>query len=870
VDAVPDSPFKLPPGDWARLRVLLDEGLALPAATRERWLAALAPADEPLSTHLRRLLTQADEGPAALDAGPRAETADFAAPPPVPMPAQVGPYRLLHELGSGGMASVWLAERTDLLQARQVALKLPHGAWRRAGLAERLAREREILATLEHPNIARLYDAGLADDGQPYLALELVRGEPIDAWCERQALGVPARVALFGQVARAVAYAHARLVVHRDLKPANILVTAEGQVKLLDFGIAKLLDAGPAEATELTQQLGRALTLRYAAPEQLLGQPVGTAADVYALGVLLYELLSGQRPYRPARDSAAALEDAVLHEQPPPPSRDAPAARRAALRGDLDTIVLKALKKDPAARYATVDALAEDLQRHLEHRPVLARPDGAGYRLAKWARRHRLAAATGAAVLLALAGGGGLAFWQAGVARDEQRRAEAEAERARKALRVANANVTLADFLASDLSAQRSTTELSAQLNRAAAMVRQQYASQPLERAHLMADLAGRQRRSGDFDTFRALATEAEAALREAGDVELGARLSCVRAVDLAQSGDVAGARQLMARALPVLEAPGREPDAALTQCLTDASSIARTAGDGAEAVRTAERIREIERAAGITGSATYGTTLMILGRAYALNGRFSDALRVLDEAREIHARAGSGSTAAALNVRVIRATVLRDGGQPAAALAEFDAVLAAHAASGGDPRSLASVQYDRGVALQMLGRLAEATRAHQQALPAARQLGDRSLVRAASVALAVAQARAGQAADAQASLSEAMALYAQPLAQQSFNARLPLFAQAELALATGQAALAQDGLDRAAAVLARRGGTQEDAATRTLLVLRARMAQAQGQPAAARALAQQALALARKQAIDPETSVHVDEVQRLLAPASP
>ncbi len=866
MDAAPASPFKLPPGDWARLRALLDEALALPAGARDAWLAGLPVSDTPLAPLLQRLLTQSEAGAAVLDGGPRVETADFARPPPGAMPERVGPYRLLHELGSGGMATVWLAERTDLLQARQVALKLPHGAWRRSGLAERLQREREILATLEHPHIARLYDAGLADDGQPYLALERVQGEPIDAWCDSHVLDVPARVALFGQVARAVAYAHARLVVHRDLKPANILVTAEGEVKLLDFGIAKLLEADTAEATELTQQMGRALTLRYAAPEQVLGQPVGTATDIYALGVLLYELLSGQRPYRPARDSAAALEDAVLHEQPLPPSRVAPPARRAALRGDLDTIVLKALKKDPAARYPTVDALAEDLQRHLEHRPVRARPDGTGYRLAKWVRRHRVAAAAGAAVLLALAGGGSAALWQAGVARAEQQRAEAEAARARKALRLANANVALADFLATDLSSQRSTTELTRQFERAAEMVRRQYASQPLERAHLLTYLAGRQRGTANFEAFRALAAEAEAAASEAGDAEVDAHLGCLRAGELSQGGDVGGARARMAQALAALEAPGRTPDDVLRMCLVQASTIARLAGDGAEAVRTAERVRELEHAAGLAGSSTYATTLMVLARAHALNGRYADALRVLDEARTLHAGSGSGGTAAALNTRVIRATVLRDGGQPAAALAEFDAVLAEHAASGGEARTLASVQHDRGLALQQLGRGGEALQAFQQALPAARSLGDRTLVRATLVALTTAQARAGQVAAAEAGLAELLNLYAQPLAQQSFIARLALFAQAEVALAAGELKRAQGTLDQATALLARRGAEQPDGASLALLALCARLALAQGRPDVAREPAQRALALSRRMAIDPQASVRIGEALRLLA----
>ncbi len=239
------SDFQLDADQWLTLRDLLDEALACEPSLREAWMNSLQGASAVLVPRLRGLLAQA-AGPSIprMNTLPKVETADFAAAAQEPMPERIGPYRLLRELGSGGMASVWLAERTDMLQGRQVALKLPHGAWRRAGLAERLAREREILATLNHPNIARLYDAGVAEDGQPYLALEVVEGERIDTYCKNHELDVRARLRLFLQAAQAVAHAHAKLVVHRDLKPSNILVNARGEVRLLDFGIAKLLDQG--------------------------------------------------------------------------------------------------------------------------------------------------------------------------------------------------------------------------------------------------------------------------------------------------------------------------------------------------------------------------------------------------------------------------------------------------------------------------------------------------------------------------------------------------------------------------------------------------------------------------------------------------
>ena len=423
--------FDLPPGDWATLRRLLDEALDLAEAARETWLGQLDASFDAFKPRLRALLAQEARGVGALplDTLPRVDVADpaaGAADDGRPQPGDaVGPYRLIRLLGEGGMGEVWLAERTDMLQRRPVALKLPRLVTGRARLAERLAREREILAALDHPHIARLYDAGVTADGQPYLALEHVEGERIDAWCARQALDVPARLRLFVQVAQAVAHAHAHLVVHRDLKPSNILVNPAGEAKLLDFGIAKLLEDGHAEETELTRLAGRALTPHYASPEQILGQPVGTAADIYALGVVLFELLAGSHPYRIKRDSRAALEEAIVAAEIRQPSEavtDAGLKRR--LRGDLDTIVLKALKKAPAERYGTVQALIEDVERHLDSRPVRARPDGRLYRLRKFVARNRLAVGAAAGVLLAVLAGAAVSLWHAQVARAEQRRAE--------------------------------------------------------------------------------------------------------------------------------------------------------------------------------------------------------------------------------------------------------------------------------------------------------------------------------------------------------------------------------------------------------------------------------------------------------------
>jgi serine/threonine-protein kinase len=323
------------------------------------------------------------------------------------------------------MGSVWLAERADGMLSRPVALKLPRGVWSRPDLAERTAREREILGSLAHPKIARLYDAGLGADGQPFLALEYVEGRPLDEYAREQRLDLRARLGLFLQVTEAVAHAHARLVLHRDLKPSNILVTPDGEVRLLDFGIAKLLEQGRATETELTRQSGRALTLSYASPEQIEGATLTVASDVYSLGVVLFELLAEARPYRPERDSPAALEDAILRADPVAPSAAARDPRTGrALRGDLDTVILKALKKKPEERYGNVSALADDVERYLQGRPVLARPDSAWYRVRRFVGRNRLAVGVGALALAALFVGASVVYWQARKAAIAGRRAE--------------------------------------------------------------------------------------------------------------------------------------------------------------------------------------------------------------------------------------------------------------------------------------------------------------------------------------------------------------------------------------------------------------------------------------------------------------
>ena len=419
---------------WPQVSPLLDELLELESAARAQRLAALRRENAPLADDVEALLGQLDapdrdafllERPALLrETTPAGQT--------------FGAYTVERELGQGGMGSVWLAHRTDGRFEGQVAIKFLNAGLLGRGGAERFAREGNILARLAHPNIARLLDAGVAAGGaQPYLVLEYIDGVPIDRYCDDHALDITARVRLFLDVLAAVAHAHNRLILHRDLKPSNILVTATGEVKLLDFGIAKLLDDADAGAapTELTQAAGRAFTLNYAAPEQLQGGDVTTATDVYALGVLLYLLLGGAHPTAgattaPLEQMRAVIEteprrvsDAVLRHSASG-SAAAKLKRARALRGDLDNIVDRALKKRAAERYANAALLGDDLRRYLNDEPVTARPDAIGYRVVKFVRRHRIGVAASAVVMLALTVGIGVARWEAGEAQRQRVQAE--------------------------------------------------------------------------------------------------------------------------------------------------------------------------------------------------------------------------------------------------------------------------------------------------------------------------------------------------------------------------------------------------------------------------------------------------------------
>ena len=398
----------LSPDRWRFVSPYLDQAMELPEAERGAWLAQVRTRDATLADDLETLLDE--RGQAAATASSRERLPRRTAPQPL-AGQKVGDWTLMSLIGQGGMGNVWLARRDDGRFEGRAAVKLLNASLVGRAGEERFRREGNILARLADPHIARLLDAGVSPSGQPYLVLEYVEGEPIDRHCDARSLGVEARLDLFLEVLEAVAHAHANLIVHRDIKPSNVMVGKDGQAKLLDFGIAKLLE-GEGEggaATALTREAGRALTPEFAAPEQMTGGAVTTATDVYALGILLYLLLTGRHPAGAALHSPGQLVKAILETDPSRVSdavsesrtqtaetrqqnavarSTTPDGLRRQLEGDLDTIVAKALKKSPAERYASVTALADDLRRYLRHEPISARPDTLAYRTAKFVRRH--------------------------------------------------------------------------------------------------------------------------------------------------------------------------------------------------------------------------------------------------------------------------------------------------------------------------------------------------------------------------------------------------------------------------------------------------------------------------------------------------
>jgi eukaryotic-like serine/threonine-protein kinase len=563
----------------ARIEAIFEAALDAPRDQRDALIATLSEGDGGLAREVSALLAASEHASGLLER-PLAG-AEFALPDE-PRPERIGPYRIEGELGRGGMGVVYRAERDDGQFHLQVAIKVLRGGFLAESLRRRFEMERQILATLDHPGIARLLDGGLTPDRRPYLVMDYVDGLPIDRYAARHALSIDARIRLGAEVAHAVHHAHRRLVVHRDLKPSNILVTPEGP-RLLDFGIAKLLDPsvlGPRPAE--TGSGLRPMTPGYASPEQVAGEPITTGTDVYSLGVVVYQLLTGRLPFPVDPASLGRWEVQVLDQSPPRPSAVAPdPVTRRRLRGDLDRILLKALEREPERRYGSAEELAADLERHLDGRPVLARGDAAWYRLRRFVGRHRIQAAAVGLVAVSLVVGAGVALWQAAVARRAQARAEA-AQLVAQSAAAQSREVSdfLIDLFQADQTARLDRSASSGDLVRWATGRIDALGSQPVLQARLLDALGRVQLNLGRFADGGAL-LERALVLRRAQSPE-GNDAVAETLVNLGrwrnQMGDYAGAEGYLREAVAIRDrVPGSAPDQA--RALIDLARVVTSQG---------------------------------------------------------------------------------------------------------------------------------------------------------------------------------------------------------------------------------------------------------------------------------------------------
>ncbi|HEY7377140.1 MAG TPA: serine/threonine-protein kinase [Steroidobacteraceae bacterium] len=718
---------------WVVLSPLLDELLGLDGAARAERLEKIRRDDRAMHDELVALLAQqADiEREGFLEHAPPRPQAE-----PSLAGQVVGNYTLERLLGQGGMGSVWLAHRSDGRYEARVAVKLLSLAQLGPGGIERFRREGSALGRLTHPNIARLIDAGVTHTGQPYLVLEYVEGDTVNRWCESRALDVRSRVRLFLDVLDAVAHAHSKLILHRDLKPSNILVTAEGQVKLVDFGIAKLLDDGSEAAPAgLTQFAGHAFTPEYAAPEQLQGGEVTSATDVYALGVLLYVLLTGQHPLINHEHAPLDRLRAMVDTEPvrpsdvrraadaaPNPRGVSPPQQARALRGDLDNIVLKALKKAPAERYQTVEALADDLRRYLDHEPVSARPDSFSYRAAKFVARNKLAVGAVAVVMLTIIAAAAVSIRQA---------IEATRERDR-ALSLAGRNEAVVEFVAAMLTEVAPADQpirVADLLDRSREMLLSED-TLPEHRAAILGLLANYYLSSAKPAQAELLLARSLELTETTPDPALRAILLCDSAYASSLLGHPQEAESLIRRGLDA----SRTDPMSEVRCLRNRAFMAQNTNDARAALDYALQAQARLKEARVAKPDVEAELLADIAAAHYLGGNNSAAERFYGQALDKMVKLGRGESPGVFFLRNNLGLASMGSGDTLRALEQYDEALriAAHRAVGGEPPPY--LLLNRAAALTALARYPEALEAYGVAIESANRAGN-ATVRAAGIA---------------------------------------------------------------------------------------------------------------------------------------
>ena len=777
---------------WRALEPHLDRALEMEPRERQSWLEGLRARDPQLAADLQGLLEENDEVS-------RKRYLEGAPPRPEPSASlagqSIGAYALIEPIGHGGMGSVWLARRSDGRYEGQVAVKLLNASLVGRAGEERFRREGSILARLTHPNIARLTDAGVSASGQPFIVLEYVDGEPIDRFCDARRLGVEARLGLFLDVCAAVARAHANLVVHRDIKPSNVLVAKDGTVKLLDFGIAKLLEdeSGSAEASALTRDGGRAMTPEYAAPEQLTGAPVTTATDVYALGTLLYLTLAGQHPAGAERTSPALLFKAIVDTAPKRLSdaaTDADASTRSAtreglrrqLRGDLDTIVAKALKKDPAERYPSVEALAADVRRTLDHEPIGARPDTIGYRTAKFVRRHRAGVAAGFLAAAATMAGTAAVLWQAREARHQRDDARVELARA-------TASNEFMEFLLSAAAPPGRKFVVSDLLEQGEVVADRAFADDAPLRAELLAGIGRQYIDTERWEKAIPVLERAARVARSSSDPGLRARTLCPLALSYVAVSRRREGEALMEKTLSALP---DEPRFALqrAQCLVLQSDIGFFTDEGEPMIRHArEALRELDRAP-IDTRMTRPDAQGSLAYGYYLTRQNGKADRAYAELMKEFERTGRDRTLSAADVLNNWSLVHFLGDLRKAEALHRRSLELHRAIEGADAVGPVSLHNYAGILFQ-LARYDEALPFYQETIRAAHARNDLRMEMDATLGLATLYAQTGRPEDA----SRTLGLVEPYLGQKVFT---PVLRRAYLAYTRGCLAAARGDVSEA------------------------------------------------------------------------
>ncbi len=735
---------------WRRTEELFHAALERSPEERAGFLEEACAGDEALRAEVDSLVAATVADGQEIESAV-ADAFALAAAEVEPRRRAIGPYRVLREIGQGGLSTVYLAERSDEQFQMRVAIKVVKRGMDTADILRRLRQERQILASLDHPHIARLHDGGTTEDGLPYFVMEYIEGEPIDEYCDRRRLSTARRLELFRAACAAVQCAHQNLVIHRDLKPSNLLVTGGGVPKLLDFGIAKLLDPDSLPQTLAHTATGmRLLTPEYASPEQVLGQPLTTATDVYSLGVMLYRLLTGRRPYRLTSGRGLEIERVICEVEPEKPSVAAfrppaegdeattpeavsraregtPERLRRRLAGDLDNIVLMAMRKEPQRRYASVEQLSSDVDRYLRSLPVRARGDTLGYRTAKFIRRHRGGVIAATLVLLALVGGILTTARQARIARGERARAERHlAEALTESARAEQISAFLVDlFEISDPGEARGNRVTAREiLDRGAEKIRRELKGQPELKAGLMTTMGEVYRKLGLYQRAQEILEEVLASRRrQLGEEHPEVALSRVRLGDvLFARGRLDAAEEALRRALAIQRgAPEVVPrDLAATVHLL--GSVARERGDGETAERLYAEALEMRQQAGDV--LEVAESLDDLGELHYFYGRWTDAEPLFRQAAERRrAELGDVHPEVAESLSNL-AAVLDARGESAAAEPLHREVLALRTRLYGDRHPQLAVSLNNlAITLQALDRHAEAVPLLRRSLEMNREL---------------------------------------------------------------------------------------------------------------------------------------------------